>query len=140
MQKRSLFYIRFFMLMFSALLMNVGQISVDAAYSGKIRNEPLPIRHVNVLGSAGRYTVTGQIKLDMGRYFYIVEDGHNVLVPERILAKKTDKTKWMPFKVKINLAKEQLPANGTIIFYAYERDAQGKIIHTYSIVLEKFYQ
>ena len=134
MQKRILLYLSFFM-----LFMNVVQPSADAAYSGKIRNENLQIRHVNVLGSSGRYTVTGQVKLSVGNYFYTVEDGHNVLISEKILVKKANKTKWMPFKVKINLVKKQLPSNGTIIFYTYERDAQGKIIHAYSIVLEKFY-
>ncbi|MGG5253301.1 Gmad2 immunoglobulin-like domain-containing protein [Neobacillus sp. SM06] len=134
MRKKILFYLSFFM-----LFMNVVQPSADAAYSGKIRNENVQIRHVKVLGSGGRYTVTGQVKVGEGTYFYTVEDGHNVLIPEKTLAKKADKSKWLPFKVKINLAKEQLPPNGTIIFYAYERDAQGKIVHAYSIVLEKFY-
>ncbi|XJZ28156.1 hypothetical protein ACF5W4_04985 [Bacillota bacterium Lsc_1132] len=130
---------RYLFLFMIAVIFSIGamQASVHAASAGKNSSEKLQIRHVRVQGSGGRYTVTGKAK---GNYFYTVEDGHNVLVPEKILLKKVDKLKWTPFKVKIILAKKQLPPNGTIVLYAYERDSQGKMVRGYSILLEKFYR
>lgn len=116
-----------------------GQMKAFAASSGKYSGGKLQLRTIKIQGSGGRYLVTGQAKPARGSYFYTVEDGHNVLISEKLLLKRNMGAKWTPFRLKVSIPQEQLPANGTVILYAYERDEQGKVLHAYSIVLEKFY-
>lgn len=110
----------------------------DAASTGKYSNS-LEIRNVKVHGTGGRYVVTGQARPTKGNYFYTVEDGHNLLVEERLLLKKGERPRWTPFKIKVIIMPKMLPRNGTIVLYAYQRDTHGRIAQGYSIPLEKFY-
>lgn len=89
-------------------------------------------QHVKVEGGGGHYTISGETERGDGKYFYLVEDGHDELVKEKPLLIKHS------FKIKIDIPSSKLPQNGTVILNLYERNSLGKPVHSYPIVLERF--
>ena len=81
-----------------------------------------------------------RVKLDqrIALFFYTVEDGHVQFIREKEV-KVHGKVKWHPFKIMINIPNTALPDNGSVVLTLYERNANGKMIHSYPITLEQFY-
>lgn len=95
-------------------------------------------RKVQVSGEGGSYVVIGEARSKVGEFYYVVEDGHNILVPEK--RKKVTENEWSNFKIEIRIPKEDFPDNGTIILYLYNRNADGKMVNDLPIILEESQQ
>lgn len=91
-------------------------------------------RNIEVEGQNGVYKIQGETK--RGEFFYTVEDGHIQYIEEQ---KVTLKSKGK-FKIEINIPKNELPKNATLILNLYEQDGDGKIVNSYPVVLQKFYE
>lgn len=104
-----------------------------------VPEENTAFRHLIVEGNKGNYVVTGEIKTEKGLFFYTVEDGHHEFIKEKKVVSSGEGSEWHSFKLQIQLPKEKLPHNGSLILYLYERGNGEKIIHSYPLVLEKFY-
>lgn len=126
------------LIVFPALWGSTNQPSAQSNSSSikQLTAKKLPLRHIKVIGSGGRYIVKGQVGQSGVDYFYTIEDGHNVLIQKKLLIKKKEKQKWVSFRIKVNLSKEQMPHNGTLILFISE---QGKTAYSHPIILEKFY-
>ncbi|UII56973.1 BsuPI-related putative proteinase inhibitor [Cytobacillus spongiae] len=97
-------------------------------------------KQIKVSGEKGIYAVTGKSRPIDGEFFYTVEDGHNEFIQETSVKTQKSFPSWSPFTIEVSIPRDELPTNGTLILNLYERSQQdGKIIHTYPLVLEKFY-
>jgi hypothetical protein len=96
-------------------------------------------RSVKVVGNDGEYLVTGKAKPTMGKFYYLVEDGHVEYIKETQVVMKEKNPIWEPFQIQIRIPKEKLPDNSSLFVFLYERNNEGQIIHSYPIVLQKFY-
>ncbi|MEF7562238.1 hypothetical protein FZD47_13860 [Bacillus infantis] len=95
-------------------------------------------RKVEVSGENGVYEVRGEARAETGRFYYTAEDGHQVLAGEAAGPSDSKFPDWSPFHFKINIPEKSLPENGTVILSLYEKDKEGRVIHTYAAVLENF--
>lgn len=96
------------------------------------------IRNVKVEGSSGKYLITGDTKGSNGTLYYIVEDGHVEYIAEKPI-KTPDGQDWEHFKIEVDIPKEKLPTNGTLLLNVYERSSENQIRNNYPVILEKFY-
>ncbi|MDR7000836.1 BsuPI-related putative proteinase inhibitor [Neobacillus niacini] len=97
-------------------------------------------RHVKVEGNRGKYQIIGETKPSKGSFFYTVEDGHEEFVEEKQMDIGGETQEWKPFKIQLLIPETKLPDNGSLILFLYERNHQNKIIHSFPVILEKFYQ
>jgi hypothetical protein len=104
-----------------------------------VPEENTVFRHLTVEGNNGNYVVTGETRTEKGLFFYTVEDGHHEYIKEKKVVSSGEGSDWHSFKLQIQLPKEKLPHNGSLILHLYERGNGEKIIHSYPLVLEKFY-
>jgi hypothetical protein len=118
-------------LMFT-LLIGIGLIPVQP-FQGIEKVEIF--RNVEVVGENGEYVVTGETRTKTGEFSYIVEDGHNELIFEKRKKVLTNYPKWSKFKIKIVIPQKNIPMNGTVTMYLFEKRNDGKI-HAYPIELE----
>lgn len=97
-------------------------------------------KNVVVEGKSGEYVVKGEARTKIGTFFYTVEDGHYQYVDEtKVYFTKKNSTGGL-FEINIELPKENLPNNATLILNLYERDENGKVKNTLPVVLEMFYK
>ena len=97
-------------------------------------------RHLDVKGSKGNYVISGETRTEKGLFFYTVEDGHFEYFKEKQGRANGGNSDWSSFKLQIHLPEENLPNNSTLTLFLYERSKEGKIIHSYPLTLEKFYE
>ncbi|MGJ7910306.1 Gmad2 immunoglobulin-like domain-containing protein [Neobacillus sp. LXY-1] len=95
-------------------------------------------RLVKVTGTTGNYQITGELNPASKEFFYTVEDGHNELVKEERVLLKGKEEKWRPFSLKIQIPREKLPGNGSLILHLYEKDKSGEIQNSFPMLLERF--
>lgn len=96
-------------------------------------------RNITTSGSSGVYTITGEARPHNGTFFYVVEDGHHVFVPETAVMLNRSFPGWSEFTIEVEVAKKRLPDNGTLIIYLYEKGPQNKEMQfVFPIVLEVF--
>lgn len=94
--------------------------------------------NVQVSGSGGHYTVTGEGRVFEAVMAYAVEDGHNYLL-EQFHTLDEGAPAWSPFQFDIVIPEEQLPDNGTLILELFEYSANdGSKINSLIIPLETF--
>lgn len=120
---------------------NLFNIGVEGSMGGSkfTKEENSFFRNINVKGEGGKYEINGEARPATGVFFYTVEDGHVQFV-EETKGKTTSKyPEWETFKISISLEGQTLPENGVLILNLYERGVEGKIIHLYPVVLERFY-
>lgn len=120
---------------------NFPHIGVESLMTGgKLTKKENPFfRNIKVKGEGGKYVISGEARPATGEFFYTVEDGHVQFVDET-KGKTTSKyPEWETFKISISLEGKKLPENGVLILNLYERGEEGKIIHLYPVVLERFY-
>lgn len=96
-------------------------------------------RHVYAVGYKGNYVVTGEAKSKAGSFYYSVEDGHAEFIHDKKVKVKGKRLKWKPFKISINIPDTALPDNGSVVLNLYERNSEGESIHSYPVILERFY-
>lgn len=95
--------------------------------------EQIPFKDIKVTGKNGQYEVVGQIQAASEELFYVVEDGHNEIIPEtKIIVEKKEK-EWSQFKLTISISTHKLPKQGSVILYLYKHGHKG-----YPILLERF--
>lgn len=97
-------------------------------------------RKVEASGAKGRYTVTGEIKSSTGDFYYSIEDGHNEIIHKKNVKSDVLPGVWEPFEVPIVVPEGNLPDNGSIILFLYEREKvkDGESIHAFPVILETF--
>ncbi|WP_170006699.1 BsuPI-related putative proteinase inhibitor [Bacillus fonticola] len=102
------------------------------------RNESF--RRIRTYGEEGHYVVKGEANVNSGVFYFTVDDGHTMLVDEKVLTVQK-KEGWVPFRVEITVPPSSLPDNGAVLATFYERSIDDNtIIHAYPIVLETFYE
>ncbi|NRD78400.1 intracellular proteinase inhibitor [Bacillus sp. BRMEA1] len=98
-----------------------------------------PLFHdIKVSGTNGNYVVTGESRMKTGKFLYSVEDGHVDLINESEVRTNGKGNSWKKFRLNIQILKEKLPKNGTVILNLYERGQDGKIKQIYPVVLQRF--
>lgn len=112
----------------------VGENSTQAE-----QKENNAFRNVKVSGENGDYIITGEARVFEATFFYSVEDGHDVLIPETVVHAKEGAPSWSPFELRISIPKEKFPKNGTITANIYERSANDdSIVNQVSVPLQQF--
>ncbi|MDQ6596516.1 hypothetical protein E2K98_26405 [Bacillus salipaludis] len=97
-------------------------------------------RHVKVAGNRGKYKIMGETKPSKGNFYYTVEDGHREFVKETQINIGQKTEVWKPFTIQVQISETKLPEHGSFILFLYERDHENKIMNSFPVVLEKFYQ
>ncbi len=127
-----------FLLLFIAPTADIkGYQHTSTAKDTTMRDEVY--RKIYKLGFKGNYVITGEAKPKNSTLFYTVEDGHVQFIREKKVEVHGKPRKWHPFKIIINIPDTALPDNGSVVLTLYERNANGKMIHSYPIILEQFY-
>lgn len=110
----------------------------EIVYGATDPKENNAFRSIQITGSKGKYTVTGEARVFEAVMNYAVTDGH------RYLLKKTHNLKegapvWSPFTLNIELPASQLPANGTLTIEIFEYSAKdGSQANLIILPLESF--
>ncbi|MBU8877430.1 intracellular proteinase inhibitor [Bacillus sp. FJAT-29790] len=92
-------------------------------------------RNVKVIGGKGSYVITGETRPVNREYFYTVDDGHKELISVKKENTKLNFPNWSPFRIEVNIPREKLPQNGTLILNLFERSHDGKVINTFPVIL-----
>ncbi|MBD8067571.1 BsuPI-related putative proteinase inhibitor [Bacillus sp. PS06] len=104
-----------------------------------VPEENVAFRNIEVMGSGGEYTVTGEARVFEASFFYAVEDGHDYIIPETVITTKAGAPSWAPFEINLSIPSEKLPSNGTLTLELFERSAKdGEIVNMYFATLEQF--
>ncbi len=109
-----------------------------------MNNQKLYVPRVNevfhnlkVSGTKGDYAISGKVKKQHKRLYYVVEDGHVEIVKESMIKVTGAKQEWEEFNIDIHIPKERLPHNATLILYLYEKNNEGKKVNINPLVLER---
>lgn len=95
---------------------------------------------ISVKGQNGSYSVKGKARPTQGKMYYTVEDGHQEYISETEIKIKSKYPEWETFDIKVEIDKEKLPKNATLILNLYERsEKEEMILHTYPVILQNFY-
>lgn len=119
-------------------LMQVQPIHTDYQNLLLHSNDPTKSEHfrnVDVTGKNNIYVVTGEIRSNIGEFYYIVEDGHNELITETEQKVNVSQSQWSKFSFKLTLQKEKIPENGTVTLYLFVKNSEGKRLQIYPFVL-----
>ncbi|MBM6617099.1 BsuPI-related putative proteinase inhibitor [Bacillus suaedaesalsae] len=101
--------------------------------------ENTAFRNINVTGENGEYTITGEARVFEATFFYSVEDGHEVIIPETVVHANEGAPSWSHFELKISIPKNKLPKNGTITAQIYERSANDdSVVNQVHVSLQQF--
>lgn len=106
--------------------------SLFATIQGYAFTEQIPFKDIKVTGKNGQYEVVGQIQTSIEELFYIVEDGHNEMIPETKIKVEKEKD-WSQFKLTISIPTHKLPKQGSVILYLYKHGHKG-----YPVLLDRF--
>ncbi|WP_308637083.1 Gmad2 immunoglobulin-like domain-containing protein [Paenibacillus silvisoli] len=103
---------------------------------GPIQNNAF--RNVQITGSGGKYTVTGEGRVFEAIMSYAVEDGHNYLLEKNYMLPEGAPA-WSAFKLDISIPANKLPKNGTLMLQLFEYSAKdGSKVNILNIPLETF--
>jgi hypothetical protein len=95
-------------------------------------------RNVEAKGSGGAYTIIGEARVFEAMMSYAVSDGHRYLM-ERHDMLQEGAPEWSPFKLVIEIPKEDLPVNGTLTLEVFEYSAKdGSKVNVWVVPLESF--
>ncbi|WP_027963913.1 BsuPI-related putative proteinase inhibitor [Halalkalibacillus halophilus] len=97
-------------------------------------------RNVEVTGSSGSYTVTGEAEVPEGAFQYTVEDGHMMLVEEETVQIEGGPG-YHSFEIEVDIPEEDLPNFGVIsmVLYWYNSETGEQDDH-YPVTLESLNQ
>ncbi|KAB2337182.1 intracellular proteinase inhibitor [Cytobacillus depressus] len=126
--------------MFSSFSSMTGEILhyLNSGEEATLINETFRVMQVN--GENGKYVVTGESRTKNGHFYYVVEDGHNELVSEKQVHTKAVFPSWSTFRLEVNIPERDLPENGAVILYLFERNKEGQIINGLPVKLETIQQ
>lgn len=95
-------------------------------------------RNINVSGSKGEYTVTGEARVFEATFQYEVSDGHMVFA-KGFYTTNEGAPAWSPFTLNVKVAQASLPKNGALTLALFEESAKdGSIINELGVTLEVF--
>ncbi len=100
------------------------------------KEEKQNFKDIHVIKKNGQYVITGNSKVRKGVFYYSVEDGHRVLVPETKV--RVNNLYWTSFKLSITIPTNFVTDKGVLILNLYEKDRSKKITDPLPIVLENF--
>jgi len=112
----------------------IGELSLHSA--AEERGEKQNFKDINVIKKNGQYVITGNSKVRKGVFYYSVEDGHRVWIPETKV--RVNNLYWTSFKLSITIPTNFVPDKGVLILNLYEKDKSKEIIDSFPIVLESF--
>lgn len=145
MKKRFLLLWIFIFLCLPAPILVLGQKQSAGQYYLKgpeihVKEESPLIRNVKVSGRDGIYIVKGEASPATDSFYYEVEDGHRIFISEKYVTANKFNSKWVEFKININILKESLPDNGTLTMYFYEKNKKiNEMTRVFPIILQRFY-
>ncbi len=114
-------------------------IEKEKEESGEIIEGNDAFRNINVTGSNGNYTVTGEARVFEAQFMYFVEDGHSILIDPTPVMAEQGAPSWGKFEFPIEIEQEQLPKNGTLLLVIYEESAKdGSSVNELVVPLEQF--
>ncbi|QED47200.1 hypothetical protein [Cytobacillus dafuensis] len=94
-------------------------------------------RMVKVRKENMKYKITGEVRLRKGEFFYVVEDGHDELIPATKKKVEPSFPNWSKFEMEVHIPNKKLPNNGTVILYFFEVNNENQRFHTLPIILER---
>ncbi|MCP3032006.1 hypothetical protein LF817_11685 [Halobacillus sp. A1] len=95
-------------------------------------------RDLNLEGENGSYTVSGEVSAKDGEFFYMVEDGHNLLIEEEAVQVEDPGAEWSSFETEVTIPKEDLPNRGALIMTMYNKDEEGQRTQENFVPLDNF--
>lgn len=108
--------------------------SQAAAAEDKVENHHF--KDIVVSKKNGQYVISGKSKVKKGVFYYNVEDGHRVLVPET--KARVNNLYWTSFKLFVAIPTKNIPDNGVLILNLYEKGRSKEITDHFPVVLERF--
>ena len=110
---------------------------VEITY-GEQSLENQAFRNIEVSGTQGNYTITGEARVYEATFNYEISDGHVVFF-QGFKTTSAGAPDWGTFTLEFNIPKGDLPVNGTLVLSLFEESADdGSIINELPIVLEIF--
>ncbi|WP_338449077.1 hypothetical protein R4Z09_23120 [Niallia oryzisoli] len=110
------------------------QLSHAVAAEDRVENHYF--KDIVVSKKNGQYVITGKSKVKKGVFYYNVEDGHRVWVPETKV--RVNNLYWTYFKLSVAIPTKNIPDNGVLILNLYEKDRSKEITDHFPVVLERF--
>ncbi|MCT2535620.1 BsuPI-related putative proteinase inhibitor [Aquibacillus koreensis] len=116
--------------------MTIGENHSEPLLPKADDTHPDSFRDVEVTGTNGIYTVTGEAYTS-NDFFYHVEDGHMVLVEETKVEKEVEG--WESFQIDLSIDEKRLPENGAVTIFFYEKNLEdGMEMNGKAYPLEQF--
>jgi hypothetical protein len=113
--------------------------TLKAETTVNVPDENVAFRNIQVMGSNGEYTVTGEARVFEASFFYAVEDGHDYVIKETVFTTNEGAPSWSAFEINVSIPTDKLPSNGTLTIQLFERSAKdGEIVNSYHAKLEQF--
>ncbi|MBD3918357.1 hypothetical protein H8B09_06285 [Paenibacillus sp. PR3] len=110
----------------------------EITYGGGMPHANNAFRHIQVTGSNGHYTVTGEARVFEAVMNYVVSAQNNDLAESTYMLNEGAPT-WSPFSLSIVIPADQLPLSGTLKIELFEYSAKdGSRINVMPLVLETF--
>ncbi len=112
--------------------------TTDSDLIKEIEEENEVFRNILLSGSNGEYVIQGETKASNQVFYYAISDGHDYLAEDmHRLNEMTNE--WQPFELRIQLSKEDLPLNGTLMIELYDGlDEDGFRTGMLFVPLERF--
>ncbi|MFC7321190.1 BsuPI-related putative proteinase inhibitor [Halobacillus campisalis] len=95
-------------------------------------------RDLTLEGENGSYTVSGEVNAIDGQFFYMVEDGHNLLIEEEAVQVEDPGAEWSSFKTEVTIPEEDLPNRGALIMTMFNKDEEGQPTQMNFVPLDNF--
>ncbi|KAA9027525.1 hypothetical protein [Niallia endozanthoxylica] len=124
------------------LLLQTGNIAEGTkelslhAVAAEEKEEKQNFKDIHVIKKNGQYVITGNSKVRKGVFYYSVEDGHRVLIPETKI--RVNNLYWTSFKLSITIPTNFVPDNGVLTLNLYEKNRSKEVTDPFPIVLESF--
>ncbi|WP_071393872.1 hypothetical protein [Bacillus tuaregi] len=83
-----------------------------------------------------KYIITGKSKVKKGVFYYSVEDGHRILIPETKV--RVNNLYWTSFKLTFSIPVKAMPENGVLVLNLYEKNRSKEIRDPFPVFLDRF--
>ncbi|WP_176142495.1 BsuPI-related putative proteinase inhibitor [Halobacillus hunanensis] len=111
---------------------NSSQAGVSLDMVGEV------FRNFTLTGENGQYKVTGEANVREGKFYYSVDDGHNVLIESKAVEVEKAAPEWSEFTIQMDIPKDQLPEQGALVMTIYQLDENGQPVNLNYVPLENF--
>ncbi|WP_456271831.1 BsuPI-related putative proteinase inhibitor [Bacillus sp. AK031] len=99
-----------------------------------VGDENPSFKDVGLSKSGQTYKFKGKAKVSAGCFYYMVEDGHNIVIEETLVKVNKKRPNWADFSFSFELDPESISDNNRpLILNLYERDLKdGTVYHSYA--------